>query len=129
MAEAAMIAELLPMVRGDDHHGVVEQPLDSQFLEQPTELFIEEGDAVVVAIAGHLDVPLSGRGILQRHVAQEEGVIPWRFGPDAEAALKSRRGYVRRVGVEVIQEGEKRTIRPPPAEPAQEGFVGSVRTA
>ena len=41
MAEDAMIAERFPVVRGDDHQRVVQQPLAAQRLEQPPELVIE----------------------------------------------------------------------------------------
>ena len=37
-------------------------------------------------------------------------IVPRRLGPDPEAALKSRRGYVGPVGVEIVQKGEERTI-------------------
>ena len=58
-----------------------------------------------------------------------KSVIPRRPGPDPEAARISRRGYVRRVGVEIVQEREEGTIRPPPAQPVEEGFVDPARTA
>ena len=61
MAEVAMIAERFPVVRGDDHQRVVEKPLALELVEQPPELFIEEGDAIVVAVAGHRDVPYPHR--------------------------------------------------------------------
>ena len=53
MAEDAMIAERFAVVRGDDHQRVVEQPLALELVEQAPELFIEEGDAIVVAVARH----------------------------------------------------------------------------
>ena len=52
-----MIAERFPVVPGDDHQRVVEQPLASERVEQPPELVIEEGDAIVVAVPRHQDVP------------------------------------------------------------------------
>ena len=57
VAEEGMLAELFAMVRGDDHVGVAEKPLALQLVEQAAELFIEESDAIVVAVAGHPDVP------------------------------------------------------------------------
>ena len=123
MAEGTMIAERFPMVRGDDHHGVVEEPPSSQVLEQPAELFIEEGDAIVVAVAGHLEVPFHRRRLVHPHVIEQEVVLSGGPGPDPEAALGSRRGYVRVVGVVVVQEGEEGTIRPTSAQPVEEGGV------
>ena len=52
-----MIAERFSVVRGDDHQCVVEESSSLQLVEQPTELFIEERDAIVVAVAGQQDVP------------------------------------------------------------------------
>ena len=95
-------------------------------VEQPAEFIIEESDAIVVAIAGQLNVPFHGRVVVHPHITEQEIVIPRRPGPDPEAARKSRRGYVRRVGIEKVEEGEKGTIRPPTAQPVEEGFVGPV---
>ena len=86
MAEDAVIAERFAMVRGDDHDRVVEEPLALELVEQPAELFIEESDAIVVAVAGHLDVPLRRIALVHRHVIEEELVIPPGPGPDPEAA-------------------------------------------
>ena len=59
VAEHAMIAKCLPMIRGDDHNRVVEKPLAFELGQQPTQLFVEESDAIVVAIAGRRDGPFA----------------------------------------------------------------------
>ncbi len=40
MAEDAMIAERFPVVRGDDHQRVVQEPLTAKIVEQPPELVV-----------------------------------------------------------------------------------------
>ena len=51
-----MIAEGFAMVGGDDHIRVVEKPLGLELREQAIKLFIEETDAIVVAVVGHPEV-------------------------------------------------------------------------
>ena len=50
----------------------VEQPLALELAEQPTELFIEESDAIVVAVAGHQEVPLRRSRLVHRDIIEEE---------------------------------------------------------
>ena len=126
--EDLMIAEPLAVVRGDDHHRVVKQPLAGKFIEQLPELLIEESDAVVVAIACHQKVSCSGRILVDVRVVKKELVVPWVLGADPEAAGISRRGHVRVVGVEIVEEGEEgRSCRLP--QPAEKGIVDPTRIA
>src|SRR6185312_7487382 len=129
VAVMAVITERFSMVRGDDHHRVFEEPLTAQVVEQATELLVEKRDAIVVAVAGHLDVPLLQQLLIDQHVIEEVMVILRSPGPDPEPALIIRRRYVRRMGIKIVQEGEEWAVPAPPAQPAEEGFGGPPRAA
>ncbi len=128
MAEDTVSAERFPVVRGDDDQRPVEQPLASQLVEQPAELVVQEGDAIVVAVAGHDHVPSRDHGLQVSEIGQEL-IIARGPGTDAETARIARRGHIRIVGVEAVHEGEERAIRPPPAQPVEEGVVDPARVA
>ena len=100
-----------------------------QLVEQPPELFIEESEAIVVAVTDHLDVTCPHPGLVRPHVIEEIPVIPKCLGPDTETALIIPRGNVRLVGVEVVQEGEEGAIRPPSRQPVQERLVDLARAS
>ncbi len=51
VAEQSVLAELFAMVRRDDEHGVLQDPLPIQVRDELTELSIHVGDAVVVRVA------------------------------------------------------------------------------
>ena len=80
VAEEEMLAELFAVVRGDDHVCVPKNPLDFQVLEQATELFIEEGDAIVVTVAGHQDIPFRYQVLVHFHEINKNLAIPWVAG-------------------------------------------------
>ena len=82
VAEGPMIAKRFPVVRRDDHHGVFEESLAVQSVEQTAELRIKKSDAIVVAIVGQLNIPFHIRTVRFRHMTEQEIVIPWRPGTD-----------------------------------------------
>ena len=95
-------------------------------VEQATQLLIEGGDAVIVAVAGHLDVPQSEQALDRPHIFHQESMISRELGPDSELAEMVLWRKVRLVGVEVVQEGEEGAIRPAPTQPREEGLVELV---
>ena len=62
-------------------------------------------------------------------VIEQELVIPRDLGPDPETARIFRRGHVRVVSVEVVQEGEKGAISLPAPQPVEKGVVDPARIA
>ena len=75
MAEVEVLAELLAVVRGDDHVRVLQEPTPLQLVEQATELVVEEGDAIMVTVAGQPDVPPDDPVLVHRREIAKDPVI------------------------------------------------------
>ena len=56
---AGVFAEALPVIGGDDHPGLLEEGTAIQLVDQEAELLVQVRDAVIVGIAGEIDL---GRG-------------------------------------------------------------------
>jgi hypothetical protein len=67
--------------------------------------------------------------LVHQHKIDEYFIISRSRRPDSEAPGMSGGRYVRRMGVEVVQEGKERAIHPPPAQPIEECVVDCTRTA
>ena len=51
-----MIAEVLAVIRGDDHQGIVEHAAPAEFLEEHPQPLIEIRNAIVIDIGGHPNI-------------------------------------------------------------------------
>ena len=124
MVEHTMLPELFSMVRRDDHQGVLQHANAVELVQQRPDLPVQEGDAIVVTVAGQLHVPGANVSLILIPVVQEHLVISPGPGPEAEprsVVLRRQEGLVR---VEVVQKGEERPLPPPlPGKPVQEGAV------
>ena len=58
---AGVFAEAFPVIGGDDDPGPPEDGAAVQFVDQPAELLVQVRDAVVVGIAGEIDLR-TGKG-------------------------------------------------------------------
>ena len=105
MIEDAMLAELLAMVRRDDHQGVGQELPPLQFREQPAELTVEVADRAVIGVDRPLG-PLGPLGIPRAPGAVEPGVNAPAVG--RELPVPRRRRQVGPVRVVVVGEDEER---------------------
>ena len=55
VAEEAVLAEVLAVVGGHDHQGVLQQPAALELVEEAAELPVEVGDATLVGVAEQVD--------------------------------------------------------------------------
>ena len=75
VVEHAMFTELLSVVRGDDHERIAQHSPPVELIEQRADLPIEGRDAVVVGVAGQLDVALAELELVPIPVFQEHPVV------------------------------------------------------
>ncbi len=92
VVEHAMLAELLAVVRGDDHQRVPEHPAPIKLVEQRPDLAIEGGDAVVVGVAGQPHVPLAEGRLVAVPVVQEHPIVARPIRGEARNATPSPSG-------------------------------------
>src|SRR5262249_18663582 len=105
-----LFAKTLAVIRGDDHPGSLEEGTAIELVDQPAELLIEIGHAVVVGVASEIDLVLRRPVLAQGQPISEPGrlsVVP-RLDPETMDALL--RYLVGIVGVIVIQEREERPL-------------------
>ena len=84
MVEHAMLAELLAVIGGDDHERIAEQLAPVELIEELAHSPIEGRDAVVVGIAGQLDVAFAELELVAIPVFDQHGVVAGRFGAEPE---------------------------------------------
>src|SRR5262245_18867441 len=84
MIEHAVLAELLPMVRGDDDERIPQQAAALELIEQRADLPIQGRDAIVVGVASQLHVVLAELELVPIPVFQQHLPGTRRFGAEPE---------------------------------------------
>src|SRR5262249_59705452 len=97
-----MVAEMLAVIRGDDHQGVVEHAPTAEFLEEDTESLVEVRDTIVIDVAGHPDVIVGQLGLLKPRPAPERQAVVAGPGPKSKSGRRPSRDPLRRVGARAI---------------------------
>ncbi len=118
--EEPVVAQVLPVVGGHDHHRVVEHPALPQLVEQQAQPTVKMRDRVIIEVVGHLYVADGELQLVEDvPLLQDDPLGPGR-GPDTEVRGRIVRDLIKRVGVVIVQEGEEgASPRALPREPVQ----------
>ena len=108
---AGVLAETFAMVRGDDQPGSLQDPAPVQLVDQLAELLIEIRDAIVIGVGGECHALGRDSRLVELPpvLDQEALIVVGRLDP--ETMKPSRRQLIGIMGVEVVQESEKRPLR------------------
>jgi hypothetical protein len=122
--EQAMLAELLAMIRGQEHDCVIEEMATIQLLDEFTDLVVEVGEGAIVLVHLPVDHRLGKRteGPAQKSM-ERAAVVRTR---STITTVPRRRREIGAVGVIVIQEGEEGAVAVL-VYPAQEASVDRRR--
>ena len=111
MAVELVLAEVLAVVGRDDHQRVRQQAAPVQLVEEPAELLVEVGDAVVVGVAARAGSSLGASFVLsESEPPVQDRDVGGRLGLDAEVPVEAAGRDVGVVGVEEVQEREEGPI-------------------
>ena len=115
-----MLAEVLAVVGRHDHQGLLQAAATSQLVEEPAELFVEVGEAVIIGVAHHPELSRRHRALLPDEPLQQDEAIGRTLRTPAEGTPKIAGRDVRIMGVIEVQEGEERPVARPIVQPAQQ---------
>ena len=76
MEEQEVIAQVLAVIRGDDHQGIVEHAAPAELLEEDPQPPIKISNAIVINIGSHPHIVVFEFRLVRRVPAEEDQAVP-----------------------------------------------------
>ena len=107
MSVELVLAQVFPVVGRDNHQGAGKQAEPIEIVDEPAELLVEVGNAIIVSVEHRLDFPRCELLFIVDEPPLQDRHVGGGPGPDAEVTVEACRWYVRIVGVVKIEEREE----------------------
>ena len=109
MVVQVVLPQPFAMIRSHDQQGPIEDASALQFIEQLAQFFVQVGETIIVGVMGQCLKVRVQMELVQVTPGIEYLGVGRGLGRQAEWVRGVQGDHVRRMGIEVIQEGEERT--------------------